>query len=145
MQWGCKQAKQPLPASFYNKIKTFLCSFKKEAAGKKKEGLVEDKAADPILWTLFLLFLNWALTSKNIFVWVYSILQWNCMARSINISPMGLHNMQASEDYIKVVYDKTKKDQEGEKVRDKHIYANPHLPLCCTFLLLGVYLALEVN
>ena len=65
------------------------------------------------------------------------------MARSINISPLGLHNIVSSEDFLKIVYDVTKKDQEGEKVRDKHIYANPKLPLACSFLALGVYLALE--
>ena len=143
LQWGSKQAKQPLPASFYNEIETFLKSFKKESAEKKKEGMVEDKSADPISWTLFLLFLNWALEDGDVFVWTYSLLQWNCMARSTNIAPLGLHNIVSSDDFLKFVYDKTKKDQEGEKCRDKHVYANSSNPLACTFLALGVYFALE--
>ena len=109
IQWGSREAKEPLPSSFFNETEKFMKSYKKEEATKKKDGLRDDKTADPISWMIFVLFLNWSLQNNNIFVWVYSILQWNCIALSINISPMGLHNITSAEDYIKIVYDKTKK------------------------------------
>ena len=46
----------------------------------------------------------------------------------------AFHQFQTGDDYIKIRYDKTKADQEGQKVKDKHIYANPFDPLVCSFL-----------
>jgi hypothetical protein len=76
-------------------------------------------------------------------VWTFSLLQWNCMARSKNIGDLAFHQFQTGDDYIKIRYDKTKADQEGQKVKDKHIYANPFDPLVCSFLSLGVWFCLE--
>ena len=56
--WGSGQAKSPLPYSFYDKIERFLESFKKERKQAAKEGIIDDKEADPISWTLFKLLLT---------------------------------------------------------------------------------------
>jgi hypothetical protein len=40
-------------------------------------------------------------------------------------------------------YNKSKADQTGEKVSDKHIYNNPFDPLVSVFLALGVWFSLE--
>ena len=61
------------------------------------------------------------------------------MARSINIGPLALHSFFVTEDSIKVHYNKTKKDQSGDKVRNKHLYANPHLPIANVNLALGIW------
>jgi hypothetical protein len=73
---------------------------------------------------------------------IFSILQWNCMARSVNIGSLGFHNFRAGKDHIVCCYDDTKLDQTGEKCTDKHIYANPLEPTVC-LLALAVFFSLE--
>ena len=67
------------------------------------------------------------------------------MACSKNIGELAYHNFVTGDDYIKICYDKTKADQEGEKIRDKHIYAKSLNPLVCPFLALGVWFAMEAK
>ena len=75
-------------------------------------------------------------------VWTYSLLQWNCMARSKNIGELAYHNCTAGNDFIKIRYGKRTGDHDGEKIRDKHFYANPFNPLVCPVLELCVWLTL---
>jgi hypothetical protein len=86
---------------------------------------------------------GWALAQGFIFIWVYSVLQWNCMARSINVGVLAFHNFRISGDAIVCRYDKTKTDQAGQNTHPKHLYANPNDPLVCSHLALAVYLATE--
>ena len=65
------------------------------------------------------------------------------MARSKNIGDLAYHNFRTGDDCLTIKYDKTKADQAGEKVMDKHIYANPFNPLVCPILALGVWFTLE--
>ena len=143
--WGSRQAKCPLPSTFYNEMDRFLRSFKKETKKAAKDGLLDEKEADPISWTLFQLILKWAIEAGSIMIWVFSLLQWNCMARSKNIGELAYHNFVVVDDCIKIRYDKTKADQDGEKIRDKHVYANTLNPLVCPILALGIWFALEAN
>jgi hypothetical protein len=64
-------------------------------------------------------------------------------ARSINISILALHCFRVGQDAIIVRYDKSKADQTGEMVSDKHVYDNPFDPLVSVFLALGVWFCLE--
>jgi hypothetical protein len=141
--WGAKTSNQRLPLSYYESMEKFLVAFKKETTVAKKDGMLDEQEADPITWTLFRKILQWALDRKNIFLWVFSILQWNCMARSINIGVLAFHCFRVGEDCIIVRYDKSKADQTGEKVSDKHVYDNPFDPLVSVFLALGVWFCLE--
>ena len=88
---------------------------------------------------LFRAILLWAMKLGNIFVWVFSVLQWNCMAPSINLGPLSLHNFRVEVDSIVCCYDSDKKDGKGELVSDKHLCANPMDPLLSLFLALGVW------
>ena len=141
--WGPKTSHQRLPLSYYEEMERLLVAFKKETTVAKKDGMMDEQEVNPITWTLFRKILQWALDRKNIFLWVFSILQWNCMARSINIGVLAFHNFRAGEDCIIVRYDKSKADQTGEKVSDKHVYDNPFDPLVSVFLALGVWFSLE--
>ena len=78
--WGSSEAKQPLPSSFYNEIDKFLKKIKKETKKAAKDGLLDEHESDPISWTLFNFILQWALEKGSILIWVFSVLQWNCMA-----------------------------------------------------------------
>lgn len=73
--------------------------------------------------------IDWFVYEGNVFLWVFSLMQCNFVSRYISIGPLGIHSITSEEYYIKVVYDKTKSDQTGDKVTDKNIYDNPFIPL----------------
>ena len=77
---GLNSSSTPLPSSFCREIVTFLKSFKKESKKAAKEGLLDEREADPISWTFFNLILRWAIEENEILIWGFSLLQWNCMA-----------------------------------------------------------------
>ena len=141
--WGSGQAKSPFPSTFYNDIDWFLKSFKKETKKATKDGMLDEKEADPISWTLSKLILEWAVESRCMIIWIYSLLQWNCMARSKNIGKLAYHNFTTDNDFIKIRYNKMKADQDGEKIRDTHVYTNPINPLVYPVFALDVWLTLE--
>lgn len=123
--FGARTVKKSLPSSFYSEMESFLGSFKKEEANAKSLGNVDERSADPISFTLYEQILTWALNSGNIFVWVWTILQWNLMARSISIDPLALHNISVSEDHFVFKHDSTKSDQKGDQLHNKSVYNNP--------------------
>ena len=81
----------------------------------------------------------------NIMLWVWSILQWNFLARSVNEEPLSFHNFKVFEDNVQLKYDKNKSDQGGQNTTTKHIYANPTNPFICPFLAMGIYLCLRAS
>ena len=141
--YGAEKVKERLPTEYYEAMEKFLSAFKKECAKAKSEGNLDEREADPISWALFRIILEWALSENNIFVWVFSLLQWGCMARSINIGVLGFHNFRLGEDNIICRYDKHKSDQTGETAHDKHLFANPFDGLVNLYLALGVWFSVE--
>ena len=124
--FGARTVKQILSSSYYSEMDSFLTSFKKEIADARSHGNVDEMSDDPISLSLFRLILMWAIERGNIvFVWVWTILQWNLMARSISIDPLVLHNISVSEDHFVICHDSTKSDKEGEKTHNKAVYCNP--------------------
>ena len=65
------------------------------------------------------------------------------MGRSVNIEPIKLHNISVFDDAIKIRYDSNKTDQTGESCTYKHVYANPLNPWVCSFLSMGIYMAIN--
>jgi hypothetical protein len=145
IKWGAKIAGERLPQQFYVEFETFIASYKKEYAEAKKEGKVDEKAADPVNASLFTLILKWALEEMNIFVWVYSLLMWHLMARSISVSSLAFHNMKrgTASDSIAFKYDDSKTDQTGEFVQEKNCYANPKKARLCLYLALGCWISIN--
>ena len=80
VQYGAKEAGAQLPVSFYAEKDKFLQAYKKRVAKEKGEGNVDEREANPIPWGLFVLICTWSVTEGNMFLWVWSILQWNLMA-----------------------------------------------------------------
>ena len=118
----------------------------KRDASKKQEGLTAEHEADPIPFPLYRKICNWSITEGNIYVWCWTILQWTCVGRASSIDPLGFHNFSLGvSDSIKVLYDKSKADNEGEKVTPKNLYTDPLDPKICPFLSLGVYCCLFNN
>jgi hypothetical protein len=144
--YGAKKAGQWLPWSYFEEMEKFFGAYKKEAASAKKEGKLDEQEADPISWALFVAMLEWALIEeKNVFLWVFTLLQWHCMAQSINIGVLAFHCFQVGEDNIIVEYDKQKADQTGEKLHEKHCYENPFKPLVSLFLAMGVWFCINAS
>ena len=76
----------------------------------------------------------------------FTVLQWGCMARSINIDPLGFHNFsKGQEDSIEIIYGATKADKTGENVMPKNIFGNPSDHRICIFFALGAYLCINRN
>jgi hypothetical protein len=144
--FGARTVKEVLSTSYYSEMDSFLTSFQKECAVAASQGNVDAKSADPISFSLFRLILTWAIEKGNIYVWVWTILQWNLMARSISIDPLALHNIAISEDHFVIRHDSTKSDKEGVKTHNKAVYCNPlDPPVLCPGVSLGVWLSLNQN
>jgi hypothetical protein len=143
--FGARTVKEVLSTSYYSEMDSFLTSFQKECAVAASQGNVDAKSADPISFSLFRLILTWAIEKGNIYVWVWTILQWNLMARSISIDPLALHNIAISEDHFVIRHDSTKSDKEGVKTHNKAVYCNPLDPILCPGVSLGIWLSLNQN
>ena len=143
--WGSKTLKTPLPMAFYQETDSFLQGYKKLTVKKKKDGQIAEEEADPITHTLFKLLLHWVIKKNNIFVWFWSIVQWNCMARGANVDPLGFHNFTLGTDSIRAKYDDSKTKKAGEKLCFKNIYANPFDYSQCFYLGFGVYCCIFAN
>jgi hypothetical protein len=143
--FGAKTVKQILSSTYYSEMDSFLNSFKKETADARSHGNTDEKSADPISFSLFRMILTWAIERGNVFVWVWTILQWNLMARSISIDPLALHNIGVSEDHFVIRHDSTKSDKEGDKIHNKAVYCNPMDHILCPGVSLGVWLSLNQN
>ena len=128
----------------YNvEMKKYLQHYKKEVAANKKLGKVDEYDSDPFSFTLVRILCTWFLGSGDIFSWVFLLMQWNCMARSINIDCVGFSNMRRGTDSLVIKYDDTKADKAGENCHNKNLYANPKDPVVCVFLAIGIYCAME--
>ena len=140
VMWGAKMALERLPTSFYEGVDNFLGSYKKEFIQAKKQGDTEESSSDPIPIALYKLMTQWALDQNNILVWFWTLTQWNCMARSSSIDPLGFHNLKIGNDSIKLKYDDSKADKAGERLSEKNIYANPKEWKLCWLTGLGLSL-----
>ncbi|KAL7541385.1 hypothetical protein ACHAXR_011858 [Thalassiosira sp. AJA248-18] len=144
VKWAAEMAGQMLSRTYYHEMDKWKASYKKEYAQAKKAGRVEENEADPITAKLFRLMCKWAIEENNVFLWVFSLLQWNLMARSINIDPIAFHNIKrGGEDSIEFTPDTTKTDQAGEFVTMKNVYGNPKEPRVNVFLALAVWTSLN--
>jgi hypothetical protein len=143
IMYGAKECGEPLPSSYYDGMTRFLNNYRKETIDAKRHGRLDEEESDPIPWSLFRLILTWSLNTGNIFLWVFSLLQWNCMARSINIGVLSLHCFRTGEDSLICKFDKVKCDQSGERMYDKNMYSNPRDPLVSINLALGIWFCLK--
>jgi hypothetical protein len=141
--YGAVQRRVKLSDSFVANIEALVKSYKNEFKKAEQRGEVDKSDSDPITRPLYLLILSWFLESGEISNWLFSLLQWNCIGRSINIDPLGFQNFHMGTDGMKVTYEFTKSDQSGEKVKGKNIYANPFDPKQCVFTGIGIFLSLN--
>ena len=140
--FGAKRGRTNLPEKFHVEINTYIDSWKKENQSAKKDGKVTEQEADPITFPLYRKICFEAVKRGLIFLWVFTVLQWNCMARSINIDNLQFNCFALGADSIIIQYWDTKKDKAGENTSPKNCYANPFDWTICPFTALGCYLCL---
>ena len=107
--------------------------FKKKFAQAKKKGEVEEYSTDPIPLPVYRFLLRRSISQNNVFAWTWTLLQWNCMARSASIDCLAFHNLSVgSLDSCSIVikYDETKADKAGEKLSEKKYMLTPLIGLC---------------
>lgn len=144
IKWGCLIANERLSPMYFIEMEKYLKSYRKEFAKAKSNGLVEERDADPISSGLFRLICQWAVDGSNVFVWVFGLCVWHCMARTISVDCLALHNIQrGTSDSIKIKHDETKTDKAGEFTHEKNCYANPYDPSVCLYTALGCWLSLN--
>ena len=121
--FGAEQTGKYLSNNFANSMDKYYDCLKKEKSSAKQEGKLDVEDADPISQALYEQICRWAVRENSMFVWAYSVMMWNCMARSINIETLSLNNMKrGASESIQWTYDKSKADQKGEKVRKINLY-----------------------
>ncbi len=91
--YGAKLAGQNLPPGYGHHMKGFLQTMKKQKAGAKTAGHLQEQDADEIPWVLFFSICEWALGVGNIMVWCFTIIQWNVMGCSVNVDPLGFYSL----------------------------------------------------
>ena len=141
--WGSSIAQSPLPTEFYTGIDQYLKSYKKEAVVAKKNGLVDEHGADPIPTSLYRLICQWSIQNNNIFMWFWTLYQWNTMARCASIDPLAFHNMSLGRDSVICKYDDSKTKKAGEKLSEKNIYANPIDFFLCWWTSFAIYCSIN--
>ena len=80
----------------------------------KKRGETEEREADAISFELYRLLCKLAIKANNMFLWAFTVMQWNCMARSVNIDDMTFAQISLGTDSLVVEYCDSKADQKGE-------------------------------
>jgi hypothetical protein len=76
---------------------------------------------------------------EDVFAHLFLTLQWNLMARSDSIASLRHDHISSFQDALTVFFVKSKTDQEGEKVRPRHVYGNPVCPAICCILALAIF------
>ena len=140
-------SKYKLPPDYKPKMKSYLDNLKIEKNKAKGKRQLDENEADPIGIGLYEQLCKWAIaagTLSGIYVWAFATTQWNIMGRTVNVDPMGFHNLCKSlHDSIIIQYDSNKMDKKREKVTPKNCYANPARPDICIFLALGCYISVK--
>ena len=117
--WGAKVIDIKLPTSFYEDINNYLKSYQKLSVQTWKDGNMVEKAADPILFSLYKCTLKWSIERNNIFIWFWTIVQWNYIAQCTSVDPLDFHNFLLGLDSLIVKYDDSKVDKDGERLSKK--------------------------
>ena len=141
--YGAWRARESLPEKYELEMNVFLDSTRKEKVQAKKKGEFHEQEADPISFELYRQICKFALDDGDIFVWAFTVLQWNCMARSKNIDDLTFDQLSMGTDSLIIEYDDSKCDQMGQRTSPKNCYANPYDHLACIFTAIGCYLCLE--
>ena len=140
---GATRQGVPLPEVYEIEMRNYLDSMLKEKTKAKKAGQTEEREADAISFELYRLLCKLAIKTSNMFLWAFTVMQWNCMARSVNIDDMTFAQISLGTDSLVVEYCDSKADQKGERTSPKNCYSNPFDFNVCIFTALGCFFCIN--
>lgn len=76
------------------------------------------RAFDLIALAMHTLLLNRSIKSNNIFVWIWTLSQYNCMTWCVSVDLIDFHDFSMGQDSIVIKYD----DRKCEKYTGKRFY-----------------------
>jgi hypothetical protein len=130
-------------------MKSYLDNLKIENNTAEGDCQLDENEANPIGIGLYEQICKWAIdvgTLSGIFVLAFATTQWNIMGQTLNVDPLGFHNLHKSQHDSKFIqYDSKKMDKKGERVTPKHCYGTPTEPNICIFLALDFYVSINQN
>ena len=89
-------------------LQKLLASVRDQSAG-----ILQESGSHPISVNLYKLILEWSISKSDVFVWFWTLCQWNNMAQCSNIDPLGSHNYSLGMDFIICKYDDSKMYKMG--------------------------------
>jgi hypothetical protein len=149
--WYYKQHNMKLSSELEIALSNYIAGFKRNVADLKQRGLMEiQEGRSPIAFSGYVIVAQAILKhiphgrsaswQQSIFAWPFFIFCWNLMARSCSIGDLMLQHIRWHNDALICTLPKHKGDQVGDKVVDRHVFANPINPSICPVLSLGVLL-----
>ena len=81
---------------YRSEMKAYLDNMKKEKTKAKGKSQLDENEADAIGFGLYEQLCQWAVeagTLVGIFIWAFITTQWNVMGRTVNVDPLGFHNL----------------------------------------------------
>lgn len=136
--YGCQ-----LPAEWDDKVGKAFQGLKRKEAEKKASGGVVVRAGKgkiPVQFSFLVALCTVFYELGENFGHLYAILCWNLMSRSKNVTFIHFAHLGWKDDALTILFCVTKTDQTGDRMFDRHVYANPLQPAICPILSLGLFL-----
>ena len=96
-------------------MKTYIDSIKKDKIKAKNKGEHDEWEYDPIPFSLYCWICDKSINDGDVYTWYYTVLQWNCMDKSVRIDELTFKIITIWKDSIIVQYMDRKCDQKGKK------------------------------
>jgi len=149
--WYYKEQKLKMSSELEIALSNYISGFKRNVADLKQRGLMDiQEGRAPIAFSGYSIVCRAILThepigrsaswQKSIFAWPFFVFCWNLMARSCSVGDMMLQHLRWHGDALVCTLPKHKGDQVGDKIVDRHVFANPLNPSICPILSLGLLL-----
>jgi len=120
-----------MPTEVSRRISKFHSGLKRTVTQEKVDGRqsVTEAGKEPIPFGCYVKTAQYFWSHDLLFEHVFTVLSWNLICRSTNVSGIRLDYMRWFGDALGIYFAVVKSDQEGERPKDpKHIYANPLIP-----------------
>ena len=135
----------PPPYSWELPVSECLRGMKRSISQKKLTGampLIEGKAQLPVAAYKVLNKIAMQAPENhraNISNHLFTVMQWNLIARSISVSSLKLSHFKWETDCLQITLPMHKGDQDGSSAAPKHLFANPDDPASCPILALAIW------
>jgi hypothetical protein len=149
--WYYKENKMKMSSELEISLSNYISGFRRNVADLKQRGLMDiQEGRAPIAFSGYVILARALAThipqgrsaswQQSIFSWPFFLFCWNLMARSCSVGDLMLQHLRWHNDALVCTLPKHKGDQVGDKIVDRHVFANPLNPVVCPILSLGVLL-----